>query len=370
VRLAQRAGLVKLGRVGLDGTKVKANASKHKAMSYERMLKAEANLKAEIDELLSRAEQTDQDEDARFGRGRRGDEVPEELKRREDRLRRIQEAKAALEKEAKEARVRKLRQQAEGQRQRAETSDDVTDKKRARTLAQQRDAEADRLEQRDGDDEPPPTASSGDPALPRHKVPHTAEGLPKPKSQRNFTDPDSRIMTRDGAFVQAYNAPVVVDEDHQIIVAHATTNQAPDQEHLPPLVELIRANCGRYPLVFLADAGYWTEVHVPFCEERGMDPYIATGRLKHGEAPPPLRGRPPKNMNVRDRMYRKLRTKAGKEHYARRKVIPEPVFGQIREVQGLRRFLLRTLLKVRSEWALICAAHNIRKMHRAALNPA
>ena len=322
-QLAQKAGLVKLGRVALDGTKVQANASKHKAMSYGRMLKAEAELEVEVGQLLAEAERIDREEDERYGRYRRGDELPEELRRREDRLRRIREAKEALEAEAAEARAVLLEERAENQRQKAKTAEDSSERKRAATRAA--------------------------------------------KAQRNFTDPDSRIMKRDGAYLQGYNCQAVVDEAHQIVVACAVTNQAPDPEHLPPLTEQINVNLGAFPDQLLGDTGYWDEEHVSFCEQREIDPYIATGRQKHGEKLPPVRGRPPKDLDAKGRMQRKLRTKRGREIYARRKAIVEPVFGQMREVQGLGRFLLRGLDKVPGEWQLFNAGHNLLKIFRAQI---
>jgi transposase len=365
VLAAQNMGLVKLGRVGLDGTKMKANASKHKAMSYERMLKAQAELREEIEQLLLLAEQTDQEEDARYGRGKRGDEVPEELRRRESRLSTIQATMAELEAEAAKSRADELRERAEQQRKKSETADDPAERKRAATRAAKAQAQANALT---SDDEDDPPSAPGSPAddLPHHRVPTTPEGKPKPEAQRNFTDADSRIMKRDGTYLQGYNGQAAVDGEHLIIVSCAATNQPPDQQHLPPLVEQIRENLGAYPDKLLADAGYWDKDHVGFCEERNIDPYIATGRLKRGELPPPIRGRPPKDLDAKGRMYRKLRTKRGREEYARRKVIPEPVFGQIRVGQGFQHFLLRGIDKVQAEWSLVCACHNLLKIFRAA----
>lgn len=370
VQLANKAGLVKLGRVGLDGTKIKANASKHKAMSYKRMLEDEAKLREQIAELLARAEQADQDEDSRYGKGKRGDGLPEELQRREMRLAAIERAKAELEAEAAQARAQLLRERAQAQRKQAHNADEPVERKRAATRAANAQAQADALDRSD-DDEPPTAAGGGEQPLPHHRVASTPEGKPTDKAQRNFTDPDSRIMKRDGAYMQGYNGQALVDEEHQIIIASATTNQAPDQQHLPPLVEQGRDNCGRYPDAFLADAGYWDAKHVEFCEQRGIDPYIATGRLRRGEPPQTVRGRPPKNLSPKQRMHRKLRTKKGQQIYARRKVIPEPVFGQIRVGQGFQGFLLRGIDKVRAEWSLVCACHNLLKIFRAgALAPA
>ena len=172
-------------------------------------------------------------------------------------------------------------------------------------------------------------------------------------------------MKRDGAYLQGYNGQAAVDDQRLVIVACAVTNQAPDQQHLPPLLQQVNDNCGAYPDKLLADAGYWDARHVDLCEQRGVDPYIATGRYKHGESPPLVRGRPPKDIDARGRMYRKLRTKKGRAEYARRKTIPEPVFGQIRTGQGFGHFLLRGLDKVQAEWALVCAGHNLLKLWRA-----
>ena len=365
VRLAQKAGLVKLGRVALDGTKFKANANKHKAMSYERVLKAEAELTEEIAELLELAEQTDNEEDTRYGRGKHGDEVPKELRRRQSRLEAIKKAKEELEKEAEQNRVEKLRERARQQRQKAETADKPAARKRASNWAAKLEAQAEELTSNDEDPKGPSESGSTTDGLPRHRIPTTPEGKPRGKAQRNFTDPDSRIMKRDGAWLQGYNGQTAVDEEHQIIVSCAATNQSADQEHLPPLIEQVRENCGDYPDKVLSDAGYWDKSHVGFCEARGIDAYIATRRFKHGESLPPIRGRLSKNLDTRGRMYRKLRTKRGKAEYARRKVIVEPVFGQIRQRQDFRQFLLRGIGKVRAEWALICGCHNLLKIFRA-----
>lgn len=362
VRLAQRAGLVRLGQVALDGTKMKANASKHKAMSHGRMVKTESELREEIAQLLAEAEATDRTEDELHGVGRRGDELPVELRRRTDRLRRIEEARSALEAEARESRARALLEQAERQREHSQTAEDRVERQRAATRARQAEERAAALR---GDDEgePPTAGGSSDAEWPRHRVSATPEGTPTPQAQRNFTDPDSRIMKRDGSYLQGYNCQAAVDAERQVIVACAATNQAPDQEHLPPAVEQVRANCGQYPEQLLADAGYWASAHVDFCEARGVDPFLATGRKGQVE---PVPTSPPENPDARTRMARKLATSAGRAVYARRKVIAEPVFGQIRVVLDFHGFLLRGLRKVGGEWSLICAAHNLRKLHRAA----
>jgi transposase len=308
LRLCRQAGLVKLGQVAIDGTKVKANASKHKAMSYGRMGEKEAALQAEIAELLRRAEQADRDEDARYGADRRGDELPAELARRESRLQKIREAKAALEAEAREQ-----------------------------------------------------AAQAG-------KDPDHAK--PAPKAQRNFTDPESKIQKTSDGFMQGYNAQAAVDSHAQVIVAQDVTPMAADVGELVPQVTAIGRTLRQRPKQVLADAGYCSEENLHELERREIDAYIATGRQKHGEwlAPAP-RGRPPVDLTRRDRMARKLRTLAGRAAYARRKAIVEPVFGQIKHARRFRQFLRRGWLAVREEWALICTVHNLLKLHTAGAWP-
>ena len=224
VQLASKAGLVKLGRVGLDGTKLKANASKHKAMSYKRMKEEEAKLRQKVAELLALAEQTDQEEDERYGKGNRGFGLPEELRDRKARLAAIARAKAELEAEAAQVRAEVLRERAEQQDRQAQQAADPTERKRAATRAAKARSQARDLFE-DDDDEPPTASGGGGDQLPHHRVATTPEGKPKDKAQRNFTDPDSRIMKRDGAYLQGYNGQALVDEEHQVIIACATTNQ-------------------------------------------------------------------------------------------------------------------------------------------------
>ena len=368
VRLAQKAGLVSLGRVALDGTKVRANASKHKAMSYDRMLKSEKELTREIEELLRLAERTDREEDERYGRDHRGDEVPEELRRRESRLKKIQEAKAELEAEAAQARAVVLEQNAAGQRAQAATTRDPVEQKRALTRARLAEEQAAKL--RGDDDEQPPSAPGTGGGLPHHRVPATPDGKPTPKAQRNFTDPESRIMKQGQEYMQGYNGQAVVDEKHQIILASGLSNQCPDSEYFEAMIESASKNCGARPGEVLADNGYWAAANVGYCERRRIAAYIATGRLKHGEPAPTTRGRPPRNLDAKRLMRRKLHTKGGRRAYSRRKVIVEPVFGQLKSARGLRQFLLRGLDKVRSEWDLWNAGHNLLKLHRAGWQPA
>jgi transposase len=330
--LCMKAGLVKLGHVALDGTKVKASASKHKAMSYERMKQKEAELREKVRALLQSAEDEDAAEDARYGKNKRGDELPEELRDAKSRLARIQALKAELEAEA--------RRQAEEEAKQQERS------------------------KRDDDDPKPPAASA---ELPSHRIPRTEEGNPTDKAQRSFTDADSRIMKTGDGYLQGYNCQAAVDSESQVIVAHAVTNQPPDVEHLVPMLGRIIENCGAAPQRLSADAGYFSEENVQAALEHGVDPFIATGRAKHGTTLPKVRGRPRSGMALRECMARRLATKRGAVIYARRKVIVEPVFGQMKGARGLRQFLTRGLEKVRAEWALWCATHNLLKLYKAGI---
>ena len=304
LELCREAGLVKLGHVALDSTKVRANASKHKAMSYGRMKEKEGQLQAEVDGLLRRAQEVDEEEDRRYGRDKRGDELPEELSFREGRLRKIREAKAALEAQAAE--------QAEEQ----------------------------------GKKHP---------------------GVPGDKAQRNFTDPDSHIMPGPGGrdFQQSYNCQAVVDSAHQVIVAARATNQSSDKGQATAMVEEAIGNLGAVPREVSADAGYYSAPAVQELHGLGVDPFIAAEKTCHGTKPEPApRGRIPKGLSARDRMRRKLRTKRGRERYALRMETVEPVFGQIKQGRGFWQFLLRGLEKVNREWLLICAGHNLLKLFR------
>ena len=307
LELCRQAGLVKLGHVALDGTKVRANASKHKAMSYGRMKEREGQLEAEVAELLRRAGEVDEEEGRRYGKDKRGDELPEELAFRESRLRKIREAKAALEAEAR--------------------------------------AEAEQAET-EGRNHP---------------------GVPDNKAQRNFTDPDSRIMPGPGGrdFQQSYNCQAVVDNAHQVIVAARATNQPSDKGQAVGMIEETVSNTGVVPKEVSADAGYYSAKAVEELYALGVDPFIVPERTRHGWVPPPApRGRIPKGLSARDRMRRKLRTKRGRERYALRMETVEPVFGQIKQGRGFRQFLLRGLAKVNREWLLICAGHNLLKLFR------
>ena len=308
LRIALEAGAMKVGRGALDGTKVKANASKHKAMSYGRMKEKEKELRAEVKELLARAEAADREEDARYGKDHGGEELPVELKRRETRLKRIREAKQVLQQRAREK------------------------------------AEAE-----------------GKPA---------EEAKPSDKDQYNFTDPESRIMKGADGFVQGYNAQIAVESDFQMIVGQTVVQLANDKEQVQPMVEVIEQQSGQRPQQLLADNGYSSEKNLehldsPQAPEKQIDAYIATGRQPHDEKKVPCkRGPLPKGATRVDRMRRKLQTKTGARVYAARKGIVEPVFGQIKQVRHFRQFLLRGLAKVKSEWAIVCLTHNILKLHR------
>ena len=324
LRLCRQAGLVRLGHVALDGTKVRANASKHKAMSYGRMDGKIAELEEQIRQLMTEAEAADQAEDARHGKGVRGDELPEELRFRQRRLEKIRQAKAALEAQA--------RQKAQDEQSRREQEN--------------------RRREDDGED----------------PIKHRKEPDPRPqdKTQRNFTDPDSRIM-KDGAskaFEQCYNGQAVVDDKAQIIVAADVTQQANDKRQTEPMVSQMVENLdGATPESMTADSGYFSEENVNFLEGRRIDGYIAVDRQKHGPSQDAsLPDEVQAGATAKERMAAKLRTDHGRATYRMRKAIVEPVFGQIKSCRGLRRFLLRGLAKVRAEWRLICAGHNLLKL--------
>lgn len=311
LRIALETGAMKVGRVALDGTKVKANASKHKAMSYAYMQEKEKQLREQVKALLAQAEAADAEEDARHGKDKAGEDLPEELKLRKSRLERIRQAQKVLEQRARE------RAAAEGKSQE-----------------------------------------------------EVSQAKPGDKDQYNFTDPESRIMKGADGFVQAYNAQAAVEADFQLIVGQAVTQAANDKQQVVPMVEVIEEQSGQRPEELLADNGYCSEKNMAHLEsaaepEQRIDAFIAVDRQKHGEqqAGSP-RGPLPKGATLVDRMRRKLQTKAGKKVYAARKGIVEPVFGQIKQARGIRQFLLRGLQKVQGEWALVCLTHNILKLHR------
>ena len=303
LRLVLEVGALKLGRVALDGSKVRANASKHKAMSYGRMEETEKLLRKEVQKLLKQAETADEEEDKRYGRDRRGDELPEELQRRETRIARIQEAKKALEERARE------KAKSEGK--------------------------------------------------------DSKEAKPEAKAQYNFTDAESRIMKGSDGFVQGYNTQVAVEPLFQLVVGQTVTQAANDKQQMVPLIEAIEEHSGQRPEEVLTDSGYCSEENLKYLAKRRMEGFVATEKQKHGERREPCkRGPLPKAASCVERMDRKLKTKVGAAVYARRKCMMEPVFGQIKQARGFRQFLLRGLEKVRGEWALICTTHNLLKFHK------
>ena len=341
LHLATRLGMVKMGRVALDGTKLEANASKHKAMSYSRLVDKEEQVEAEIAALeakaaalLADAEATDEAEDAALGVDGKDMDLPAELDRREKRLARLQAARAQIEAEA-------------------------ADKARRHAEVKER-----RRQQRAHADDEQAVADTGEAAA--------AKARPKPKAQANFTDPDSRIMKNGhGAYIQAYNAQAVVDEAHQVITAADVTTNASDALNYTTMLDQSTRNTGRHPKQALVDAGYCSETNLEAARDRqricGTDTFMATGRLGHDEQVPPApRGRTPKDATLKERMARKLRTKPGRKAYSRRKAIVEPVFGQIMTCQNGRRLLLRGEDGARGEWRLLAACHNLRKIFRHA----
>jgi transposase len=321
VKLAKEAGLVSLGRVGVDGTKIKANASKRKAMSYTRLQDEELRLKREIAGLLNQAESQDQADEDRHGPDDQDGGLPPELKRRSERLKIIQEAKARIEERARQA---------------------------------------DKADGRFVDDAGVTRSMSG-------RTVKRSFGQPEPDAQSNFTDPDSRIMaTAGGSFEQCYNAQAAVDEGSQLIVAADLVNHNAEASLLVPMLDQVQYNTGSDAQVLLADTNYASERALSVLADRGVEAYVALGRedhkqlrYLHGVKQPALR-----------QMAQRLRTPEGAAHYRRRKVIPEPVFGWIKQVLGFRTFSLRGLLAVRAEWQLVCAAMNLRRLHRLGWQPA
>jgi transposase len=302
LQIALQAGTMKLGRVVLDGSKVQANASKHKAMSYGRMEQDQKRLKEEVKRLLAQAEATDAEEDAQYGADRRGDELPAELARRETRLERIREAKRALEERAREQ--AKSKGKAE------------------------------------------------------------AEAKPEAKMQYNFTDPESRIMKGADGFVQAYNVQLAVEPDFQLIVGQQVTQEVNDKQQMKPMVKVIEEQSGQKPGEVISDSGYCSEANLKYLEKKKIAGFVAVDRESYPDREKPCpRGPLAKEATRVDRMRRKLQTKKGAAIYSIRKTVVEPVFGQIKEARGFRRFLLRGLKKVQAEWALLCLTHNILKLY-------
>jgi transposase len=320
LRLCERAGLVKLGHVALDGTKMSANASKHKAMSYDRMKKKEKELAATVAEWFAKAQAQDDAEDREHGADKSGDEMPDWVRDKQKRLEKIRAAKAELEAEAK------LQVKSE------------TNKK-------------------SDDDKGPRQPPRGGAKRPKKN------GEPHDKAQLNFTDRDSRIMKGPTGYMQAYNCQAAVDSTVQIVVAHSVSNAQNDAPELVPIVAQIRTHLGRNPAELSADAGYLSESNLAALERRRIRGYIATGRLAHDDN---KKGRRkllgPRSLAMRTKLDRAGR----RSRYRLRKHVVEPIFGQIKEDRGYRRFLLRGLQKVPHEWALLCTAHNLLKLIRKA----
>ena len=303
LQLTLETGMMKLGRVALDGSKVKGHASKHKAMSYGRMKETEKRLREEVGKLLNQAEATDKEEDSRYGRDRRGDELPEQLQRRETRMARIREAKHALEERARE--------QAKG------------------------------------------------------KGADLEEAQPTKKAQYNFTDPESRMLKGSDGFLQGYNTQIAVEPVFQLIVGQRVTQAANDKQQMVPLIKAIEEQSGQKPEGVLADNGYCSDENLKYLARKRIEGFVATGKQKHSQRREPCPPGPlPREASRVKRMERKLETKVGAAVYATRKWIAEPVFGQIKQARGFRQFLLRGIAKVRGEWALICMTHNLLKFHK------
>ncbi len=313
LRLCQAAGLVALGHVALDGTKMRANASKHKAMSYGRMKKAEPELAREVEVWLKAAEAADTAEDRTLGPDRRGDEMPDWVSDKAKRLEKLRAAKAALEAEAKAEAEAKTAQRAQNPRSRGGGK------------------------------------------------PKTPPGTPPDKAQRNFTDPESRIMKGRDGFIQGYNAQAAVDAKAQVIVAHGLSDCAADSGQLVPMTDAVKSNTGANPAELSADCGYCSEANLEALEARGIQGFIATGRQKHGAAAADG-GAEPRNGAKVEAMRRRLREGGFDSPNRLRKQVVEPVFGQIKQARGFRQFLMRGIKNVTAEWAMLCAVHNLVKL--------
>ena len=319
LRLCQRAGLVKLGHVAVDGTKVKANASRHKAMSYQRMLTEEPKLAAQVKAWLDAAEAADQAEDTQHGEQRRGDEMPEWMANKQRRLERIREAKAQLEAEAA-----------------GDPADLDPDGPGPSSGMQERGARKDRPSDR-----------------------------PPDKAQRNFTDGDSRIMPSQGGFIAGYNAQIAVDAAHQVITAHRLSTNPADFSALVPLIDQTRSNLGRIPREVSGDTGFASEANIAAMQDRKVNAYLCPGRVRHGSTNPTA-GRVLKHTPLMQAMADKIRRAGRRSRYRLRKQVVEPVFGQEKQARGFRQFLLRGLKQLRGEWAMVCTVHNLLKLHNAS----
>jgi hypothetical protein len=326
LELCEKAGLVKLGVVSLDGTKVKANASIDKNRTYKHLSKEEEQLYRAIEEMLRKAQQTDNEEDRIYGKDNRGDELPPGFRKRKERLQRIEKAKKELEQKQEEKRREYEKKIAEREQKEKETRKKL-----------------------------------------RGRKPKPVEETPDNDTKRNTTDIDSRIMKTRNGYVQGYNAQIMTDCSSQVILAADVTQECNDKHQLVPMMNQVEQNTGQKPDKGTMDAGYWCEEDIKQVQEE-IDLYIATTkdwkqRKRLKEQPSP-RGRIPNDITLRDRMERKLRTKKGQAIYRKRASTVEPAIGQIKEARGFKQFLLRGTHKVKGEWSLICTTHNILKLWR------
>jgi transposase len=328
LRLCQAAGLVRLGHVAVDGTKLRANASKHKAMSYGRMQQEEPKLAAEVKAWMDRAQAADDADDAEHGADRRGDEMPDWMANKQRRLERIRAAKAQLEAEAK-----------------TQPGAGDPDGPGPSSGMQQRG------HRKQTEPAAPPDAAPPDPT-------------PPDKAQRNFTDPDSRIMPSGGGFIAGYNGQIAVEAEHQIITAQRVSTNPADFDALQPLVDATIDALGKAPSEVSGDTGFASEANLHAMDARGVRPYLCPGRLRHGSTDPEAR-RVLKRTPRMQKMADTIRRAGRRSRYRLRKQVVEPVFGQIKHARGFRQFLLRGLDKVRGEWAMVCTAHNLTKLHQA-----
>jgi len=330
LQLCQRAGLIKLGHVAIDGTKIKANASKYQTMTYAGLSEAEQKLTATVARLLAEAARIDEAEDELYGPGKRGDELPAELRETKSRLARIRELKADLEREAREA--------AEKQAAAAKQKNDQRERR-----AQERGHKVGRLAQ----------------------VVAPAQATPKPKAKRNFTDIESRMMKdhASNTFVQGYNAQLGVDAHSQIIVAATVVQAGNDQEQLLPVLLTVKENLGQLPASVSADAGYFSTAAVTAEEIKTVAVHVPPNQREPQawEYEVPLT----EKATVQERMWHKLKSPEGAKVYNQRKAIVEPVFAYLKHVRGFRQFLLRGQARVEAEWLLMCLTHNLLKMFRA-----
>jgi transposase len=340
LRLCERAGLVKLGEVAIDGTKLKADASRSRSMKYAKMERAEQRLEEEVERLLAEAARVDQQEDQRYGKGQLSDDqLPEQLKRRRTRLERLKEAKRELEREAREA--------AEAEAARAREKIEAWERERARRQEEE----------------------TGRQRIPGKKPKEVDVEAAKPKADAryNFTDPDSRLMKESvgGGFHQAYNAQLAVDAEQQIIVACEVVQAGNDQEQLVPMLLAVEQTVGRMPEAALADGGYFSTAAITDERLKGVELYVPPNEKEPDEERLQAMMGTAEELSERERMWLKLKSEQGREKYGLRKIVVEPVFGQIKEARGFRQLSLRGLRKVAGEWKLVCWTHNLLKLFKA-----